>query len=217
LRTLLPSVFFGAAVPLAVYNLVRHHVNSDAQALIIAGLFPAAWIVFGFIRTRQIDFIGGVVLFGFVIGVGTSTLMGGNAYVLKARDSAFTAVFGLVCIASVLARRKPAIFFVGRSLAAGNDPEKKAAYNELLELPTGRQTFRVLTLVWGFGLLIEAGIRLALAAILNTGVFLAVSPVISAVCIGSMFAYTIIYERRQRAVATSLLTEGEATEAIPLS
>jgi hypothetical protein len=126
-------------------------------------------------------------------------------------------VFGLVCIASVLTRRKPAIFFVGRSLAAGNDPEKKAAYNGLLELPTGRRTFRVLTLVWGFGLLIEAGIRLALAAILNTGVFLAVSPVVSVVCIGSLFAYTIVFERKQRALATLLLSEAEAAAVIPLS
>ncbi len=219
IRDLLPSIIFGAAVPLLAYNLVRHHVHSDAQALIIAGLFPVAWIIFGFARTRQIDPIGAIVLIGFAIGVITSTALGGNSYVLKARDSAFTAVFGLICIVSVFTKGRPAIFFVGRYLSAGNDPEKKAAYDELHDMPTGQRTFRVLTVVWGVGLLIEASARLFLAdsAVLATNVFLAVSPIVSAVCIGSMFAFTIVYERRARAQSAALLAERPDTASIPLT
>lgn len=218
MRNLLPSLVFGAGVPLGVYYLVRHHVHSDAQALIIAGLFPVAWIIIGFIRTRQVDFIGAIVLFGFAIGVITSTLLGGNAYVLKARDSAFTAVFALVCLGSIFTRGRPAIFFVGRYLSAGNDPEKKAVFDELHELPTGQRTFRVLTLVWGIGLLIECSARLVLAdsSVLPTGVFLAVSPAVSGVCIGSMFAFTVVYSNRARARATELLAQQEASPPVQL-
>jgi hypothetical protein len=216
-RELGPSIIFGALVPLGIYYAVRRHVHSDAQALIIAGAFPVAWILFGIIRTRQVDIIGAIVLFGFVIGVASSTLLGGNAYVLKARDSAFTAVFGLVCLGSIFTKGRPAIFFVGRYLSAGNDPDKKAAFDGLHELPTGQRTFRVLTLVWGIGLLIEASTRLVLASpsVLPTGVFLAISPVISGVCIAAMFGFTVLYSNRARERATLLLAATDATPTVP--
>lgn len=215
-RDMLPSIIGGAVVPLGVYYLVRHHVRTDADALIIAGLFPVAWIIVQFIRTRRVDPVGVIVLFGFVIGVVTSTLMGGNAYVLKARDSAFTALFGIACLISLVAAKRPAIFYVGRFLSAGDDPAKMDAYDQLHEMPTGQRTFKVLTAVWGVGLLIEASSRLVLAAFLATGVFLAVSPVITAVCVGGLFAFTVRYSNRARARGAALLAEGEAYPSVPL-
>jgi hypothetical protein len=217
IRTLAPSILGGAVIPLAVYYLVRRHVHTDAEALIIAGLFPATWVIVQFARQRRVDAIGAVVLIGFAIGVTTSTLLGGNAYVLKARDSAFTAVLGVVCLVSLVAAKRPAIFYIGRFLSAGNDPERTAAYDELHEVPGGQHTFRVLTLVWGIGLLTEASTRLVLAAFLPTGVFLAVSPVISAVCVGSMFLFTVRYSNRARAESAELMGEGQANPSIPPS
>jgi hypothetical protein len=215
-KNLLPSVIGGAVVPLTVYYLVRHHVRSDADALIIAGIFPAAWVALQFVRQRRIDPVGLVVLFGFIVGVVTSTLLGGNAYVLKVRDAAFTALFGIACIVSVFAARRPAIFYIGRLLSAGNDPEKVAAYNQLHDLPGGERTFKVLTMVWGVGLLIEAGSRFGLAAWLATGTFLAVSPAVSAVCLGGMFLFTVRYAERARARGAALLEEGQAYPSVPL-
>jgi hypothetical protein len=215
IRDMLPSIIGGAVVPLGVYYGVRKHVHSDATALIIAGIFPAAWVILQFIRQRRIDPIGAVVLIGFAVGVITSTALGGNAYVLKARDSAFTAAFGIACLVSVFFKR-PVIFYVGRFLSAGTDPERVAAYDALHDLPTGQRTFRVLTLVWGMGLLAEAVTRLVLAAFLSTGVFLAVSPIISAVCIGGMFAFTVWYSNRARTFGEALLAEGESYPSVPL-
>jgi hypothetical protein len=213
IRALLPSIFFGAVVPLTVFNLVHHHVHSEAEALILAGIFPVVWVIFNLIRSRQVDVVGIVVIIGFAVGVVTSTLLGGNTYVLKARDSAFTALFGLFCIGSVLTRHRPTIFFVGRYMAAGNDPVKKAEYDELLNVPTGRETFRLLTLVWGIGLLVEAGVRLVLAdsSVLSTSAFLAVSPVISFICIGGMFAFTIFYTKKAQARGAALIAAATTT------
>ena len=50
LREHLPSIVWGAAFPIGVYFLVRRHVHSDAQALIIAGSCSVAWIVIQFVR-----------------------------------------------------------------------------------------------------------------------------------------------------------------------
>jgi hypothetical protein len=195
-REHLPSVVWGAALPLGVYFLARSHVQTDTQALIIAGCFSAAWVVFQFVRQRRVDLVGVIVLSGFAVGLASAELLGGNSYMLKVRDAFFTAIFGAVCIITVFTHRRPALFYVGRYLSAGQDPTKLAAYNELHEAPMGRHTFRVLSVVWGIGLIVEAGSRLTLADLLPTGTFLAVSPFITASVFGSLFAFTVVFVRR---------------------
>ena len=71
-----PASIFGAALPIGVYFLVRSHVHTDTQALIIAGCFSVGWIVFQFVRQRRVDLVGAIVLSGFAVGVITSTLLG---------------------------------------------------------------------------------------------------------------------------------------------
>ncbi|HEX4161156.1 MAG TPA: VC0807 family protein [Acidimicrobiales bacterium] len=213
LKDLLPSLVFGAAVPIAVYFSVRPHVSTDAVGLIIAGSVSVAWILVQFARNRHVDFVGAVVLTGFVVGVVSSTLLGGNAYMLKVRDAFFTALFGIACVVTVYTHERPALFYVGRYLSAGNDPTKVAAYNELHEVPTARRVFRVLSVVWGIGLVIEASGRMVLAEALHTGTYIAVSPFITAITIGSLFAFTLIYTKRAELDAAALMTRTPFAEA----
>jgi hypothetical protein len=200
-------------VPIGIYFAVRSHVNTDAQALIVAGCFSVAWILFQFARERRLDFVGAIVLFGFVVGVISSTLLGGNAYVLKVRDAFFTALFGIACIVTLYTHDRPAIFYVGRYLSAGKDPSKLAAYNQLHDVPIGRHTFRVLSVVWGIGLVVEASTRLTLAEVLHTGTYLAVSPFITATVIGGLFAFTVVYSRS--AILESAALIASTTSAAP--
>jgi hypothetical protein len=197
-REHLPSVVWGAVLPLGIYFVVRSHVQTDTQALIVAGSFSAAWVLIQFVRQRRVDLVGVIVLSGFAVGVASAELMGGNSYFLKVRDAFFTAIFGAVCIVTVFTHRRPALFYVGRYLTAGQDPAKVAAYDGLHEVPTGRHTFRVLSVVWGIGLIVEAVARMALAEALPTGTFLAVSPFVTATVIGSLFAFTVIFVRRSQ-------------------
>jgi hypothetical protein len=212
-KDLLPSLLFGAAVPIAVYFIVRPHVSTDAEGLIVAGSVSVAWILIQFARNRHVDFVGAIVLFGFLIGVVSSTLLGGNAYMLKVRDAFFTALFGIACIVTIYTHERPALFYVGRYLSAGNDPTKVAAYNDLHNVPTARHIFRVLSVVWGVGLVVEASARMTLAEALHTGTYVAVSPFISAVTIGSLFVFTILYTKRTDLDAAALMTSfATATE-----
>ncbi|MGO8825965.1 MAG: VC0807 family protein [Acidimicrobiales bacterium] len=204
LREHLPSLVFGAALPIGVYFLVRPHVGTDATALVVAGGFSVAWILLQGIRRRTVDVVGAVVLLGFVVGVVSSTLLGGNAYVLKVRDAFFTALFGVACIVTLFTHDRPALFYVGRYLSAGNDPDKVSAFDRLHDLPVGRHTFRVLSVVWGIGLLVEASCRLTLADVVPTGTFLAISPFITASVIGGLFAFTALYSRRVQLEAAAL-------------
>ncbi|MHB1487836.1 MAG: VC0807 family protein [Acidimicrobiales bacterium] len=192
-----PSVVGGALVPLAVYYLVRRHVHGDAVALAIAGAFPAAWVGIEWVRKRRVDPIGAIVLFGFVAGLIASVALGGNSFVLKVRDSVFTSLFGLACLIS-LAFPKPLMFFIGKALSAGDDPERQMAFDTLWNLDGGPRVFAIITGVWGVGLIIEATARTIMALVLGTGTFLALSPVLAGVVYGLLFAFTVWYSRWAR-------------------
>jgi hypothetical protein len=210
IREHLPSLIFGGALPIGVYFLARRHVHSDTQALIIAGCFSVGWNILQFVRQRRVDVVGAAVLVGFALGVITSELLGGNAYMLKVRDGFLTLLLGVACIVTIYTHDRPALFYVSRYLSAGNDPVKVSAFDRLHELPIGRRTFRLLSVVWGIGLVVEASARLTLADILPTGTFLAVSPFITATVIGGLFAFTAAYMKRTQVESAALMVHNAA-------
>lgn len=217
LRAVAPGLVGGGLVPLAVYYSVRSHVHGDATALMIAGAPAAAWVAVQWARVRRIDPIGAITLFGFLAGIVASVLLGGSAFVLKVRDSAFTCLFGLLCLAS-LVRRRPLMFYIGRALSAGGDRARLEAYDALWQMPTGARTFRIITCAWGFGLMAEAGLRVVLAVLLPTGPFLAASPVLAAVVIGGLFAFTVWFSRRARRIGeAAFAAEGFRYPSVALS
>jgi hypothetical protein len=176
---------------------VRHHVNGDAIALALAGLPAAAWLFVQWVRQRRLDPIGAAVVLGFVGGLIISAALGGNAFVLKVRDSAFTCLLGIACLVSLRFRR-PVMFYLGRALSAGDDPARLAAYNGLWVRPGGPHVFRVITAFWGVGLICDAGLRLLLAATLSTGAFLATSPAAAGVIFCGLFVFALWYSRSAR-------------------
>ena len=191
LRALTPSAIGGGVVPIVVYFLVRPHVHDDAVALAIAGIPAAAWVLFEAVRRRTLDPIGSIVLFGFVAGITASWALGGNAFVLKVRDSAFTAFIGLLSLVSLYVGERPLMFHIGKGLSAGGDAQRQELFDRLWDLPPSRAVFRLLTLLWGFGLLIDAGGRVIAAASLSTSTFVVVNPILSGCFLGSLFAFTM--------------------------
>jgi intracellular septation protein A len=201
---IVPSLIGGVIVPLIAYFVARSY-TSVVNSLMIAGAFPALWVAVQWVRTRRVDIIGTITLFAFVAGVSVSVALGGNAFVLKIRDTAFTIPFGIACLLSINFRR-PMMFYIGRSMSAGTDERKLVAYNELWEIPEAQRVFRVITTVWGFGFFVEAGVRMVLAATLPTGLFVVLAPIWAAISFGGLFVFTSRYSRKAR-------EEGEANLA----
>lgn len=197
IRAMAPSVVGGAVIPLAVYYLVHRHVGSDATALVIAGIPAAAFVLIQFARQRRVDPIGAIVLLGFAVGVSASYALGGNAFVLKVRESMISALLAIACLISVRYGR-PVMFYFGRALSAGSDPGRLRAYNDLWELEPARRVFAIVTAVWGFGLLLDAGTRVVMALNLSTTTFLAVSPPVSWLYIATLFAFTVRFSKKAR-------------------
>lgn len=210
MRGMTPSMLAGAVIPLAVYYLVRPDLSSDAIALMVAGVPASAWVAIGWFRHRTFEPIGTITLFGFIAGMLASLALGGNAFVLKVRDSVFTGGLGLTCLASLIVGPRPAMFYVGRQLSAGENPFRRELYDRLWDLPPARFVFSVITAFWAALLVGESSVRVLLAVVLPTGPFLAASPALAGAVFGGGGALTIWFSRVAIGRGTAIVEAGIA-------
>ncbi|HEY5172702.1 MAG TPA: VC0807 family protein [Acidimicrobiia bacterium] len=205
LRLLAPQLVVAGVLPVVAYALLRPHVASDATALAAVMVFPVAEIAFERVRHGRFEPIGIIALMGIAVGLVGALVFHGDATLLKVRDSLFTGVFGLVCLASLGARR-PAMYYLGRSFATGDDPAMVREFDTIWELPGVPRRFLFVTGVWGVTLVAEAVTRTALALMLPTQTFLVISPILNWGVIGALLWFSTWYTRRseRRVVAEAI-------------
>lgn len=206
LRLLAPNLLVAGVFPIIAYALVRPHVSSDATGLALVLVFPVAEIVFERVRKGRFEPIGIIAMVGISLGLIGAVAFNGNATLLKVRESVLTGAFGLVCLLSLAARR-PAMFYMGRMFATGGDPGRTAEFNELWTLPTVPRRFRIVTLVWGVGLLGEAVFRTVLAFSIPTQTFLIVSQIVNWAVLGGLLWYSFATNRRGERDVLALVEE----------
>ena len=191
MREIIPKALLFAVLPLIAYSILRHHVSSDAVALAIVMVIPVSAILFERVKTGRFDPIGVIALVGIGIGLGGALAFHGNDLLLKLRDSTLTSIFGVVCLVSLFGGRRPAMYFLARMFATAGDEERLKVFDEIWQQPAAREGFRAVTAVWGVVLILEAAVRIGLALSLSTQTFLAISPVVAWIAIGSLIAYTL--------------------------
>ncbi len=207
LRLLAPQLVVAGVLPVVAYAFLRPHVASDATALAAVMVFPIAEIAFERLRHGRFEPIGIIALMGIAVGLVGALVFHGDATLLKVRDSLFTGVFGLVCLGSLGARR-PAMYYLGRSFATGDDPAKVREFDTIWELPGVPRRFQFVTAVWGVALVAEAVARTGLALTLPTQTFLVLSPVLNWGVIAALLWFTTSYTRRSELrVAAAIETE----------
>jgi hypothetical protein len=192
-------------IPLIVIQVLLHRGVSPVIALAAAAVFPLGEMVYEALRTKRVGVIAIVSFVGIVAGFGLSFATG-NAIFALLKDSLFTCVFGLLFVGS-LATPRPLIYRLNLDLA-GTDPQARAASEALWEYPAARRSFRLITLVWGVGLLLEAGARVVAALTLPIASATALSPLIAVVAIGGLLVWTVLYVRARRAAAARIAVFG---------
>jgi hypothetical protein len=192
-------------IPLIVIQVLLHRGVPPVIALAAATVFPLGEMVYEALHTKRVGVIALVSFVGIVAGFGLSFATG-NAIFALLKDSLFTCVFGVLFLAS-LATPRPLIYRLNLDLA-GTDPQARAASEALWEYPAARHVFRLITLVWGVGLLLEAGARVVAALTLPIGSATAVSPLIAVVAISGQLVWTVLYVRARRAAAARIAMPG---------
>jgi hypothetical protein len=186
---------FDIAGPLVAYSMLRSAGQSQVSALILSGAFPALGIIAGVIRHRRVDTIGVLVLAGIAVGTVLGLLSGSPRLVL-AEGSVPTAVFGLLCLGSLRARR-PLIYRFALEFI-GADTSKGQEFESLWQHEGFRHAFRLYTLVWGVVYLAEAAARVIIVETASTSVALTVSKVMPYAVAGSLMVWMTVHGRQAR-------------------
>jgi hypothetical protein len=204
---------FDIAGPLVAYSLLRSAGLSAVTALVLSGIFPALGVIVGLIRHRRVDTIGVLVLAGIAVGT-VLGLLSGDPRLVLIEGSVPTAVFGLLCLGSLWARRpliyRFAIEFIGADTPKGRD------FASLWRYPGFRHVFRMFTVVWGVTYLAEAAVRVIIVETTSTGTALTVSKVMPYVVCAALIAWMFAYGRHARRKGERLAAEaqpaGQATD-----
>jgi len=194
-RSIAKIAIVDVGAPLLIYQLLRANGLGTVAALVLSGIPPAIGVIVGAARQRRIDAVGVLVLAGIVVGA-ILGLVSDNPKLVLDEGSVGTGVFGLLCLGS-LATDEPLMYRFALQFI-GPDSEQGREFVELRQYKEFRQTFVVMTVVWGTAYLIEAAARIVITANTSTGTALAVSKVSPWAFLGVLAAWTFAYGRSQQ-------------------
>ena len=181
------TLLINGVLPWGVYVWLSHSMSSLA-ALTIATLIPLADTALHLIKHRKLDAFGGLMLFTFLLTIAL-VLMGGSEKILLVRESLVTASVGVIFLVSLLFRR-PFMFYLAVRFISNPEFASNWQYAYF------RYVMRLMTLVWGLALTLEAAVRVYLVFQLSTAQYLAVSNLVLYGFIGAAVLWTVLYRRR---------------------
>jgi hypothetical protein len=168
----------------------------QVHALLAASLPPIAWGVIEFARKRRVDAVSILVIAGIFLSL-LAFLGGGSVRFLQLRENLVTGLIGLVFLGSAAIGR-PLIY----QLARAGKLRKSQAEAEQFEALRDKQHFRrgmtVMTLVWGFGLLVQTAVACLLVFSMSIPHYLVVSPIIGYGMMGGLTLWTFWYVKRMK-------------------
>jgi intracellular septation protein A len=208
---LIESLVVSFALPLLAVKVLQHYGVSLVDALALAAVFPAGQTLFAWLRTRRLDALGAISLILIVLSVAAS-LISGDAHFALVKESVLTGLFGLICLASLLAPR-PLMFFVGRQFATGGDAALIAEWNSRWQYPFFRKVQRTITAVWGVAYVLEATLRVVVAYTATASTTLAVSPIVGIVVTVACVIWTVRYARWAAQRGAELRAQRKTREA----
>jgi hypothetical protein len=195
LRQIAMIVVFDLGGPLLVYGLLSSAGLSAVSALVISGILPALGIIIGALVDRRPDVIGVMVLGGIAVGT-VLGLTSHSARLFLLEGSVPSIVFALACLFSVRLRQ-PLIYRLALELL-GPDTKKGRDVAGAWRYPGFRRAFQVITVSWGIGYLVEAGIRVAIVATTSTGIALVCSKTVPYLFAVTLSAWTLGYGEHEK-------------------
>jgi hypothetical protein len=180
-------------VPLVGYYALRAVGTTEWVALLGATLAAGVRLIWVAVRARRVTGFAAVMVAVFGLGLGLA-FVGGDARFLLLKDSFGTTAVGVVFLASLAAGRPLTL-----SAFQTWNPDEAEKMGELYRTePAARRVFRVTAIVWGLGLLVEAGLRVPMIYLIPLDVAVGVSTAMMAVAIVALSIWTAAYVARAR-------------------
>jgi hypothetical protein len=191
MRTMIRGLAWDVGLPLVAYYVLHFNGASDWVALLAGTLAAGVRILWVAARDRTWNLFATVMLVSFLVGLGLAFVSGDPRFLLL-KESVLTGAIG-ICFLVTTALGRPLTLAASRSWDAGGSLAADYDTNPLV-----RRGHRVCSLVWGFGLLAEALIRVPLIYLLPVKVMVGLSTAIAVTAIGLLVAFTFGYIRRVR-------------------
>src|SRR5271154_3221372 len=151
----IPELFANFLAPYLVFQALDARFG-DKWSLIASALPPLLGSGSELAKTRRLDAISVAVVSGILLTVG-ATFLGGSARLIQIRDALVTGAIGVMFLATLLLE-KPMIFYLARATMARDTVEGEAEFEAMWLWPGAPRVFRVLTAVWGVGLILQTGV-----------------------------------------------------------
>jgi hypothetical protein len=189
------EVLVNFILPFLIYDFAKKDLG-DVHALMASSAPPIAWSIFEFVRSRRIDALSMLVLAGIALSL-LAYVGGGSVKVLQLREKLVTATIGFVFLGSAMIGR-PLIYQLARATILRNTPSEVEAFDAVRDTAGFKRAMMVMTLVWGFGLVSEAGLAALLVLRLSIRQYLIIGPVVGYGTMGALSLWTYLYARRRR-------------------
>ncbi|MFD9339389.1 VC0807 family protein [Streptomyces sp. NPDC060028] len=207
------TIGLNVVAPIITYNtLVDDHGWSEFSALLLSGAWPVLDSAISVAWRRKLDEFAIVTLVFLVITAVVSLVGAHSARALLIKDSGVTGLFGLLCLATLLAPR-PLMFYFGRKFATDGTAQSTAWWNGLWQYEGFRTTLTRMTLVWGVAYVTEALVRIALAYTLDTKTMVTLSPVMIYGVLAALGLWTARYGKRSQANGERRAAQAESEAA----
>ncbi|HEX4695232.1 VC0807 family protein [Sphingomonas sp.] len=199
-------------LPYAIYTYAEAPLG-EVKALVASSAPPTLWSLIEFARHRRIDALSVLVLSGIVLSL-LAMLGGGGPQFLLLREKLVTGAIGLVFLGSALIG-KPLVYELARASMRRKSEDQAQEFEALRVHAAFRRTMTVMTLVWGFGLIADVTVAVALVFTLSVREYLIVNPILGYGTMGALTLWSFLYARRARRRGEARRAAAEA-EAVGL-
>jgi hypothetical protein len=193
-RALVRSILINMLAPAILYRLASPHFSAGSLIpLAISSLPPILALAYSLIKLRAVDFLGLFAVENVACNVGALLLAHTEMGALIGR-ALQNVPLALVFFGSLMFG-KPLVFYMARQFSTGNDPAAGPAFDAAADNPGAMRTYRIMTWVWAFALLIKSAGSVYLATHFAAKDYLVFSPIWDLVSDSSLVSWTILYGR----------------------
>ncbi|MBV9571003.1 MAG: hypothetical protein JO056_07175 [Alphaproteobacteria bacterium] len=182
-------------LPYTIYSLSQTQLG-DVKALAASTAPPIVWSIVEFLRHRRVDALSILVLLGIALSL-LALIGGGSVRILQLREKLVTVIIGAVFLGSA-AIGKPLVYGLARASMIRKKSSELKAFEARRSSERFRRVMTLITLVWGFGLLADAAVSVALIYNLSIRNYLIAGPVIGYGTLGALGLWTAWYARLQK-------------------
>ncbi|MCH5583569.1 hypothetical protein MK805_01110 [Shimazuella sp. AN120528] len=185
--TILVNIF----LPYLIYTLLEPHMSS-VSALIIAACVPLLDSVYSLITIKKVDAFSGFIFLGLVLGI-IAAVIGGDERFILLRESYITAILGGVFLVSLISS-KPIIYHFAMRFS----PNKDMIAKRWEENEGFRKSFRLMSFVWGSGMILITIIQVILVYTISIPAFLIASQIVQYGIMGIMIFWNVRYVNQMK-------------------